>query len=255
MAASTCKALEIPAGNSHHSGRASAVNEQYMSHPYPIQTLNHSYLGSGIYELLRESLITGRFKPNDRLRIRDLAEQLGTSVTPVRDAILQLAKEQALILKTPRDIRVPMLTVAQYAEIRSIRLALEGLAAETAAGLVTDAELIDLQACIDRNIAAINDQDLSAALKCNQEFHYALTTIARMPLLAGMLDSLWMRTGPLIAQAYASFNERMAIDHHWEVLDALKRRDGPAARAAICCDILDGNQKMVEYLQAGEPKA
>ena len=223
-----------------------------MSNPYPIQTLNHSYLGSGIYELLREALITGRFQPDDRLRIRDLAEQLGTSVTPVRDAILQLAKEQALILKTPRDIRVPILTAAQYGEIRSIRLALEGLAAETAAALVTDSELADLQACIENNIAAINAQDLQAALKCNQQFHYALTTIARMPVLAGLLDSLWMRTGPLIARAYGNFNERMAIDHHWEVLDALKRRDGAAARAAICRDILDGNEKMLEYIEMAQ---
>ena len=223
-----------------------------MSNPYPTQTLNHSYLGSGIYELLREALITGRFQPDDRLRIRDLAEQLGTSVTPVRDAILQLAKEQALILKTPRDIRVPILTAAQYGEIRSIRLALEGLAAETAAALVTDSELADLQACIENNIAAINAQDLQAALKCNQQFHYALTTIARMPVLAGLLDSLWMRTGPLIARAYGNFNERMAIDHHWEVLDALKRRDGAAARAAICRDILDGNEKMLEYIEMAQ---
>jgi DNA-binding GntR family transcriptional regulator len=133
-----------------------------MSNPYPIQTLNHSYLGSGIYELLREALITGRFQPDDRLRIRDLAEQLGTSVTPVRDAILQLAKEQALILKTPRDIRVPILTAAQYGEIRSIRLALEGLAAETAAALVTDSELADRKPA-SNNIAAINAQDLQAA--------------------------------------------------------------------------------------------
>ena len=51
---------------------------------YPIEGLNHSYLGSGVYALLREALITGRFKPDDRLRIRDLAQQLGTSVTPVR---------------------------------------------------------------------------------------------------------------------------------------------------------------------------
>ncbi|EMF0962164.1 TPA: FCD domain-containing protein, partial [Pseudomonas aeruginosa] len=108
------------------------------------------------------------------------------------------------------------------------------------------------QACIENNIAAINAQDLQAALKCNQQFHYALTTIARMPVLAGLLDSLWMRTGPLIARAYGNFNERMAIDHHWEVLDALKRRDGAAARAAICRDILDGNEKMLEYIEMAQ---
>ncbi len=216
---------------------------------YPIENLKHSYLGSGIYGLLREALITGRFQPNDRLRIRDLAEQLGTSVTPVRDAILQLAKEQALVLQTPRDIRVPMLTSAQYLEIRSIRLALEGLAAETAASQVTPQQLERLETCIRNNLAAIQDNNLATALTHNHEFHYALTEIAGMPVLSSLLDGLWMRTGPLIARAYSSFNERMAIDHHWEVLAALKKKDGPAARAAICADILDGSQKMLEYVQ------
>lgn len=216
---------------------------------YPIENLKHSYLGSGIYGLLREALITGRFQPNDRLRIRDLAEQLGTSVTPVRDAILQLAKEQALVLKTPRDIRVPVLTSKQYLEIRSIRLSLEGLAAETAASLATPQQLMRLEACIENNLAAIKDNDLASALTFNHEFHFSLTAIADMPVLANLLDGLWMRTGPLIARAYGSFNERMAIDHHWDVLEALKQRDGAQARKAICSDILDGSQKMLEYVQ------
>jgi DNA-binding GntR family transcriptional regulator len=216
---------------------------------YPIENLKHSYLGSGIYDLLREALITGRFQPNDRLRIRDLAEQLGTSVTPVRDAILQVAKEQALVLKTPRDIRVPVLTSKQYLEIRSIRLSLEGLAAETAASLATPQQLMRLETCIENNLAAIKDNDLASALTFNHEFHFSLTQIADMPVLANLLDGLWMRTGPLIARAYGSFNERMAIDHHWDVLDALKKRDGAGARKAICSDILDGSQKMLEYVQ------
>lgn len=219
---------------------------------YPIEGLSHAYLGSGVYTLLREALITGRFQPDDRLRIRDLAEQLGTSVTPVRDAILQLAKERALILKTPRDIRVPVLSQEQYAEIRTIRLALEGLAAETAAGKVSPEQLQMLEDNIRENLQAVHAGQLAAALKLNQAFHFALADIAGMPLLRDFLDSLWMRTGPLIALAYGDFNERMAIEHHWEVLSALQQGDGAAARQAICTDILDGNAKMMEFIAKRE---
>ncbi|AGI23362.1 GntR family transcriptional regulator [Pseudomonas sp. ATCC 13867] len=219
---------------------------------YPIEGLNHSYLGSGVYALLREALITGRFKPDDRLRIRDLAQQLGTSVTPVRDAILQLAKEQALVLRTPRDIRVPLLTREQYLEIRSIRVALEGLAAETAAARASAEQLNALEANIRANLAAIHAEDLVSALKLNQAFHFALADVAGMPLLRAFLDSLWMRTGPLIAQAYADFNERMAIEHHWDVLRALREGDGTAARAAIHADLVDGSEKMLEFIAQSE---
>ncbi|MBB4862775.1 DNA-binding GntR family transcriptional regulator [Pseudomonas nitritireducens] len=222
---------------------------------YPIDGLNHSYLGSGVYALLREALVTGRFKPDDRLRIRDLAQQLGTSVTPVRDAILQLAKEQALVLKTPRDIRVPLLSREQYLEIRSIRVALEGLAAETAAERASDGQLDELEANIRENLDAIHADDMVLALKLNQAFHFALADIAGMPLLRAFLDSLWMRTGPLIAQAYADFSERMAIEHHWDVLRALRERNGPGAREAIHADLLDGSEKMLEFIaQTEEPE-
>lgn len=215
---------------------------------YPIEGITHSLLGSSVYALLREALITGRFQPDDRLRIRDLAQQLGTSVTPVRDAILQLAKEQALVLKTPRDIRVPVLSQAQYLEIRSIRVALEGLAAETAAARVDAEQLAMLETNIRDNLAAIHAEDQIAALKLNQAFHFALADIAGMPLLRSFLDSLWMRTGPLIARAYGSFNERMAVEHHWEVLHALQKGDGAGARAAIYADLTDGSQKMLEFI-------
>lgn len=219
---------------------------------YPINTISHASLGTNVYSALREALITGKLKPDDKLRIRDLALQLGTSVTPVRDAILQLAKEQALVLKTPKDIRVPVLTQAQYLEIRAIRLELEGLAAEIAASKVTPQDLQRIEDNINANLAAIHRGDMTEAIMLNQMFHFFFAEIAQMPLLRNFLDSLWMRTGPLLALAYDHFSERMAIEHHWEVLEALKKGDGPAARQAIRTDILDGNEMMLEFIARKE---
>ncbi len=150
---------------------------------YPIGQINHSYLGSSVYTMLREALITGQLKPDDRLRIRELAAQVGTSVTPVRDAILQLAKEQALVLKTPRDIRVPQLTEAQFIEIRTLRLALEGTGAEQAAAHITPKMLEQIEENIRQNRLAIDEKNLREALRLNSEFHLFLAQAARMPLL------------------------------------------------------------------------
>lgn len=218
---------------------------------YPINSINHAYLGSSVYSTLREALICGRLKPNDRLRIRELAEQVGTSVTPVRDAILQLAKEQALEMRTPKDIRVPQLNAAQYAEIRTLRLELEGLGAANAALKISEFDLQRIERNIDDNQQAIAADDLTRALQLNSEFHLLLANSAQMPLLSNFIDSLWMRTGPLIAQAYAHFSQRMAIEHHQDILVALRQRDSEKARKAIQEDILDGSQKMVEFLATG----
>ncbi|AOR65493.1 GntR family transcriptional regulator [Pectobacterium wasabiae] len=215
---------------------------------YPIGQINHSYLGSSVYTMLREALITGQFKPDDRLRIRELAAQVGTSVTPVRDAILQLAKEQALVLKTPRDIRVPQLTEDQFKEIRTLRLALEGTGAELAAAHITPKMLKQIDENIHQNRLAIDEKNLREALRLNSEFHLFLAQAARMPLLTQFIGSLWMRTGPLIAQAYAHFSVQMAIEHHEDVLTALQQRDASAARQAIQSDILDGSETMLAFI-------
>lgn len=215
---------------------------------YPIGQISHSYLGSSVYTTLREALIMGKLKPDDRLRIRDLAAQVGTSVTPVRDAILQLAKEQALVLKTPRDIRVPQLSEAQFMEIRTLRLSLEGCGAVHAATHITERDLQRLEENLALNLQAIKDNDLGAALRLNSEFHLTLAQLAQMPLLSQFIGSLWMRTGPLIAQAYAHFSRQMAVEHHAEVLEALRRRDGQATQQAIQRDIMDGSEAMLAFI-------
>ncbi|PWC12790.1 GntR family transcriptional regulator [Brenneria roseae subsp. americana] len=215
---------------------------------YPIGQINHSYLGSSVYTMLRDALIVGRLKPDDRLRIRELAAQVGTSVTPVRDAILQLSKEQALVLKTPRDIRVPQLTEEQFMEIRTLRLALEGTGAELAAKRIAPQDLERMAVNIQLNRQAIEKNNLSDALQLNSEFHLLLAQTAQMPLLSQFIGSLWMRTGPLIAQAYAHFSLKMAIEHHYDVLSALRQRDSQAARQSIQEDILDGSEAMLAFI-------
>lgn len=216
---------------------------------YPVDELAHENLGRSVYALLRESLSSGRFRPNTRLRIRDLAGQLGTSVTPVRDAILQLAKEEALVLRSPRDIRVPVLTIEKFLEIRAIRLELEGLGAATAAMRIDRQTLKRLEELLAQNEQAIEVGDITAALQWNQAFHLGLADAACMPTLKSFIDRLWMQTAPVIAAAYESFSENMRVGHHRDILQALRDRDSDGARRAIRDDILEGGEKMLEYLR------
>ncbi|XBS68144.1 GntR family transcriptional regulator [Acerihabitans sp. KWT182] len=218
--------------------------------PGPIE---HSYLGSSVYATLRQALITGQLKPDERLRIRELAAQVGTSVTPVRDAILQLAKEQALEMRTPKDIRVPSLTQGQYMEIRTLRLELEGLGAQRAAQHISPAVLQQLTVNIRRNIRAITEEDLGSALRLNSEFHLLVAHSAEMPLLSSFIDRLWMRIGPLIAQAYLRFSPQMAVGHHQELLAALRRRDCAAAESAVRQDIMDSHDTLMAFIAQNRP--
>jgi DNA-binding GntR family transcriptional regulator len=123
---------------------------------YEFQTIDHSKLGEIVYQHIAGALTKGALKPGERLKIRDLAHEMGTSVTPVRDAILRLVHEGALLLKSPRDIRVPVLHQDRYLEIRTIRLKLEGLAAERAASNASAADIARLERLIDDNESVLS---------------------------------------------------------------------------------------------------
>ena len=219
---------------------------------YQLDQLSHANLGKSVHARLREALAAGRFRPNDRLRIRELALQLGTSVTPVRDAMLQLVQEEALVLRSPRDFRVPMLSEARYLEIRALRVELEGLGAAMAARHIDGATLAQLEQLLLANQAAIARQDLAGALQCNQAFHLGLAQASGMPTLKRFVDHLWMQIAPLIAAGYAAFTPTMRVGHHRAILDALHARDGEAARQAMARDILDGGAQLLAYVRQME---
>ncbi|MCP1848123.1 MULTISPECIES: GntR family transcriptional regulator [unclassified Bradyrhizobium] len=216
-----------------------------MSH---LKTLEHDNLSNTVYTTLCDALIKGQFQPGERLKIRDLAERLGTSVTPIRDAILRLAHDEAITFQSPRDIRIPRVTQERYLEIRSIRLRLEALAAETAAQVASSKDIETLEKILRENEKAIADGDRVQGTTLNQAFHFALPTIAKLPVLNGILSRIWLQMGPLIADSYQAGGRSM-IDYHYPVVDALRRHDSQAAAAAIMNDITLGGRAIIEHFQ------
>ncbi len=219
---------------------------------YPIDDVLRANLSTSVYGSLRESLATGRFKPDTRLRMRELAVQLGTSVTPVRDAILQLASEGALVLRSPRDIRVPALSVDRYFEIRAIRVELVGLAAATAAQCATPKAVAQLEEIANLYKDALARNDVAAALLYNQRFHLGLAEAAKMPTLQELIDRMWVRIAPLIAASYEKNADRSLIGDHSDVLAAIQRKDSVAARKAIVDCIYEGVDTIVACINEFE---
>ncbi|GGD29413.1 GntR family transcriptional regulator [Aureimonas glaciei] len=200
------------------------------------QPMDRSSLYEGVYAQIARALSEGTLKPDDKLRIRTLSEQLGVSVTPVRDAILRLVEAHALEWRGPKDIRVPRMTARQLDEVRLIRLRLEGLAARRAAEAGDRPGLLVLERIMAENEAARSAGDVAAAVRLNRQFHFQISEAAGMPVLQGMIQSLWLRMGPLIASVYELGGETM-IRHHYDIVRAIEAGDGDAADAAIQADI------------------
>ena len=97
-----------------------------------------------LYQNIRSGLLSGRFQPGERLKIRDLAAEWGTSPMPVRAALQRLVAEGALEGEAQRSLRVPAMTRERFEQLLPVRINLEGLAVELAAARITATELANL---------------------------------------------------------------------------------------------------------------
>lgn len=219
----------------------------------PLDPLDSVSLSEQVYRRLRTALMRAELKPDQRLKIRELAAQLGTSETPVREAIFQLAREGALEIKPRYFIRVRRLSLAQYLEIRDIRLQLEPLAAERALPHIRPEDISHLTGLHARLVAAEQDRDYLAALEANFDFHFGLYWRSSMPTLIELLESLWIRVGPLLNELYPHGHPTYDGRHQHEVvLEALQKRDGYQLREAIRQDLLEGGRNFLCHLEAQE---
>lgn len=207
-------------------------------------------LAAQVYGRLRTALMRADLKPNQRLKIRDLALSMGTSETPVREAIVQLAHEGAVEIKPRHYVRVRRATLAEFIEIREIRLNLEPMAAERALPHIRPEDIEELAAAHARLAHAEATGDWQTALEANFDFHFGLYWRSSMPTLIAVLESLWIRIGPLLSELYPDAPPTYADRHqHENVLDALRARDGYLLRAAIRQDLLEGGRNLVRHMQ------
>lgn len=207
-------------------------------------------LGSQIYEHLRERLMTAQYQPGQRLKIRELAKAMETSETPVREALIQLVRERALEMKEGYFIRVRRLSLAEYLEIRDIRLVLEPLAAERAVHLLDNAGIRQLTDNHRKLMQAEKTHDYQAALQHNFDFHFGIYRRSGMPQLTELLDKLWVQIGPMLNFLYPHGHPHYDAEHqHVNVLRALRNRDVGAVRTAIEQDLLEGGRNFVRVLE------
>lgn len=202
------------------------------------------------YLALRQALMSGRFRPGEEISLRTTAAALGTSVTPVREALRRLESEGGLVVQGPnRVLAVPFLSLEALIEIRTIRIQLEGMATETASGRMTSRHLrLIRNACALMETAAAK-KDADAYLEHNWRFHSAIYQAARQPILLELIEGLWVRVGPLIRLALARPGHLAhSMECHREAERAMQAGDGPAARTAIERDIGDAAQDIAQLL-------
>ncbi len=195
-------------------------------------------LQSQIVAQLQERLITGKFKPGEKLTLRALAESLGTSLMPVREALQHLQSIGALDVQRNRTAIVPVLSAEEILELSEIRCALEGIGAERAARIIDPQGIQLLWEKYARMESLREHYGEVPYLHAHWDLHMTIARIGQAHMLTTMLKSIWLRIGPMVRPISPAYDnvERSLRDHH-AIVQAVVNRDGEAARRAIVSDI------------------
>ncbi len=220
--------------------------------PPPERTITYET----VYQQLYRAIITGHYDPGHSLTIRGLAEELGVSPMPVREAVRRLVALGALEMRSTRRVTVSSLTQTRFNEICAARTLLEPELAAQALPRVTASTIARLRATDQDIDRAIETGDAESYSHKNWEFHFGLYRMSQSDVFIGLVESLWLRFGPFMRMVVGRIGTSLVVDQHHQMLRALKDQDEQSLREAVRLDIFDGMQAIGTELfgQNQQPK-
>ena len=197
-----------------------------MSRPPLVQIKldNYKPLRELVFEALREAIVKGVLKPGERMMEIQLAEEMGVSRTPVREAIRKLELEGLVAMVPRKGAYVASLSMKDIVEVFEIRGALEGLAAELAAERITDEELEELERYLLRINESIETKDLTLMVEVDTDFHGQLYRASRNERLSQIISNLREQI-QRFRKTSLSLPGRMraALEEHKQIVEAIER--------------------------------
>jgi len=198
------------------------------------------------YGRLRAAIRNQELRPGDRLREADMAERLGISRTPVREALKRLEADGLVQLAPPRGFVVTQLTYRRVMELYAMREVLAGVAARFAAEQASPMEIQTLQELVAQQGAA---QDATEAARLNERLREAMICAAHNEFLTRAANSL---NDALELLGKTTYSIPGRIESGWKenrkVVEAIARRDGAAAEEAARLHVRSAAKLRVQTL-------
>lgn len=219
----------------------------------PAFDLNHQTMQESVADMIRDLILSGQLEPGQRLTQNQIAEQLGVSRTPVREALQKLASEGLVTFSPYKGASVAEFSAADLMDIYSIRIALEGYCARLAAAQITDEQLVQLEALLDQMKEAYERADRWQLLAVNREFYVVFYAIPDQPRLYELtmkyLDIANLYRHMALAQERYF---KHIIDGHEGLLAAVKQRDPDAVERLLRTQMEEIRTMLLEVIQEGE---
>jgi DNA-binding GntR family transcriptional regulator len=195
---------------------------------------------------LQNAIMAGQFAPGEILTLRGVADAMGTSVMPVREALSRCLADGAIELLPNRVMRIPLMTPESIEELYEVRITLEGMAAAKAAQRISREEIGTLHKAIEAMQAARERSDSIDFLLANRAFHFGIYRAAQTFHLLPIIETLWLKFGPLLRLPFTvgTHAEKRLMDeqtHHLAAVAALEEHNADMARAALTEDLVSAS--------------
>ena len=218
-------------------------------------TVQHKPLKEEIFDVLHKQIIAGKYGPGDWLRQEDIANQMGVSMTPVREA-LDLLVAAGLAERVPyRGVRVREISPRDVAEAYGLRLTLEAVIAREAANNITPEQISSLDEMLEemKNHETLNE--MSTARRLSREFHSTIADASGNNLLIKLYAIVanafpdWLLYEALFRKPEL-LADSMAATHreHIAIVGALKKHDADLAAQKSIEHVMESGKWLEEYL-------
>jgi DNA-binding GntR family transcriptional regulator len=209
-----------------------------------------------VYEVLKKSILDGKWKPHQRLNSNQIARDLGVSRTPVIEASRILQMEGILSILPQIGLEVKELSPSEIEEIFFIRGALGGVAAAQACRYIKERRIEDLERILVEMEKALKKKDYRKFSALNKRFHWIIYEACNLPNLIELVERYW-NNGDRYARFFKCFPETLSslLKNHYEMLEAFKFRDFERARKAVEKDSTDFGHALAEFIRESGGKS
>ena len=208
-----------------------------------------------VYQALREAISNGSLRANEPLREERIAEALGVSRTPVREALVRLLAEGLIIADGSGGVRVEDVTAEDLDEVFTLREVLEPLALRYAAANPNFEGIRDLRRIHEESHQAIANDDIEQLLDLNTQFHAALNAMAAPRRLRNFIDQLRVQSRRFrVLALYDDSERRQSVTEHGRLIDLVERGDAEGAVALLMTHFERPRARVASYLGPPRPE-
>ena len=184
---------------------------------------NYKPLRDVVFENLRGALLEGKLKSGQRLMEVQLAEQLGVSRTPIREAIRKLELEGLVLMLPRKGAYVADMSFKDLIDVLEIRATLEGLAASLASERRRDEDIKGLEKLAKEFEDSVKNGDIESVLKKDIEFHEYIFSLANNNKLYQLINSIWEQVHRFRVMYVSDYEASLSlVDEHNKILQAIK---------------------------------